>query len=50
MAPTKELSVETMECIEKLIQECYPQWRIAKDIGCSETAVSKILGISLKSI
>ena len=38
-APTKELTIETME---KLIQEGNLQRSVAKDVSCSQSAVSKI--------
>ncbi len=42
MAPTRELSVETMERIIKLLQEGNPSRSVAKEVGCSQSAVSKI--------
>ena len=44
MAPTKEMSIETMERIIKLLREGNPTRIVAKDIGCSQSAVSKIWG------
>ena len=40
---TIELAIETLEKIVKLIQEDNTQWRVAKDIGYSQSALSKIL-------
>ena len=42
MAPTKELSVETMKRIVNLIQEGNTQWIFTEDIGCSPLTVSKM--------
>ena len=41
MAPTTELSSETVERIRKLLQEGNPSVE-SKDAGCSQSAVSKI--------
>lgn len=43
MAPTWELSIETMERIIKLLLEGNPAWSVVKDVGCSQSAVSKML-------
>ena len=42
MAPTRELSIKTMERTIKLLQQGNPTWRVAKDVGCFQSAVSKI--------
>uniref|UniRef100_A0A8C5ECY3 Transposase Tc1-like domain-containing protein n=1 Tax=Gouania willdenowi TaxID=441366 RepID=A0A8C5ECY3_GOUWI len=42
MAPTPEMSVETKERIIKLHKECKSSWNVAKDVGCLQSAVSKI--------
>ena len=31
-----------METIIKLVQESNPQWSVAKEVGCSQSAESKI--------
>uniref|UniRef100_A0A3B5QWB7 Tc1-like transposase DDE domain-containing protein n=1 Tax=Xiphophorus maculatus TaxID=8083 RepID=A0A3B5QWB7_XIPMA len=41
MAPTREMSLET-ERIVKLLEEGNPSRMVAKDVGCSQSAVSKI--------
>ena len=38
----KELSIETIERIVKLIQEGKPKWGVVKDVGCFQSAVSKV--------
>ena len=43
MAPTRELSIKTMERIIKLLWEENPTWYVAKSVGCSQSAVSKNL-------
>uniref|UniRef100_A0A3B5QR73 Transposase Tc1-like domain-containing protein n=1 Tax=Xiphophorus maculatus TaxID=8083 RepID=A0A3B5QR73_XIPMA len=42
MAPTREMSLETKERIVKLLEEGNPSRMVAKDVGCSQSAVSKI--------
>uniref|UniRef100_A0A3B1IG59 Transposase Tc1-like domain-containing protein n=1 Tax=Astyanax mexicanus TaxID=7994 RepID=A0A3B1IG59_ASTMX len=42
MAPTREMSLETKERIVKLLEEGNSSRMIAKDVGCSQSAVSKI--------
>ena len=42
MAPTRELSVETMERIIKLLKEGNSTRSVVKDVGCFQSAVSKI--------
>lgn len=42
MAPTKEMSLETKERIVKLLEEGVSSRMVAKDVGCSQSAVSKI--------
>lgn len=42
MAPTRERSLETMERIIKLLQDAIPTWSVAKEVRCSQSAVSKI--------
>uniref|UniRef100_A0A3B3ULQ4 Transposase Tc1-like domain-containing protein n=1 Tax=Poecilia latipinna TaxID=48699 RepID=A0A3B3ULQ4_9TELE len=42
MTPTREMSLETKERIVKLLEEGNPSHMVAKDVGCSQSAVSKI--------
>uniref|UniRef100_A0A8C1NF85 Transposase Tc1-like domain-containing protein n=1 Tax=Cyprinus carpio TaxID=7962 RepID=A0A8C1NF85_CYPCA len=42
MAPTREMSVETKERIIKLLKEGKSSRNVAKNVGCSQSAVSKI--------
>uniref|UniRef100_A0A3B5QK18 Transposase Tc1-like domain-containing protein n=1 Tax=Xiphophorus maculatus TaxID=8083 RepID=A0A3B5QK18_XIPMA len=42
MAPTREMSLETKERIVKLLEEGNPSRMVAKDVGWSQSAVSKI--------
>uniref|UniRef100_A0A3B1K6C0 Tc1-like transposase DDE domain-containing protein n=1 Tax=Astyanax mexicanus TaxID=7994 RepID=A0A3B1K6C0_ASTMX len=42
MAPTREMSLETKERIVKLLEEGNSSRMVAKDVGCSQSAVSKI--------
>lgn len=42
MAPTREMSDETKERIIKLLQEGKTSRDVAKDVDCSQSAVSKI--------
>ena len=42
MAPTREVSIGTMQSLVKLIQESYPQWKHGESC-CSQSAMSKIL-------
>uniref|UniRef100_A0A3B3YRI5 Transposase Tc1-like domain-containing protein n=1 Tax=Poecilia mexicana TaxID=48701 RepID=A0A3B3YRI5_9TELE len=42
MTPTREMSLETKERIVKLLEEGNPSRMVAKDVGCSQSAVSKI--------
>ncbi len=42
MALTKELSVEIVKRISKFIKEGNPQWSVAKGVGYSWSAMSKI--------
>uniref|UniRef100_A0A3B5PUV6 Transposase Tc1-like domain-containing protein n=1 Tax=Xiphophorus maculatus TaxID=8083 RepID=A0A3B5PUV6_XIPMA len=42
MAPTREMSLETKERIVKRLEEGNPSRMVAKDVGCSQSAVSKI--------
>lgn len=42
MAPTREMSLETKERIIKLLEEGNATRMVAKDVGCSQSAVSKI--------
>uniref|UniRef100_A0A3B5AUW2 Transposase Tc1-like domain-containing protein n=1 Tax=Stegastes partitus TaxID=144197 RepID=A0A3B5AUW2_9TELE len=42
MAPTREMSVETKERIIKLLKVGKSSRIVAKDVGCSQSAVSKI--------
>ncbi|XP_069611187.1 gastrula zinc finger protein XlCGF53.1-like [Ranitomeya imitator] len=41
-APTREMSIETKERIIKLLKEGKSSRNVAKDVGCSQSAVSKI--------
>lgn len=42
MAPTREISLETKERIVKLLEEGNSSRMVAKDVGCSQSALSKI--------
>ena len=42
MAPTREMSVETKERIIKLLKEGKSSRNVAKNVGCSQSSVSKI--------
>ncbi|CAJ0940514.1 unnamed protein product [Ranitomeya imitator] len=42
MAPTRETSIETKEKIIKLLKEGKSSRNVAKDVGCSQSAVPKI--------
>uniref|UniRef100_A0A3P9PNQ9 Transposase Tc1-like domain-containing protein n=1 Tax=Poecilia reticulata TaxID=8081 RepID=A0A3P9PNQ9_POERE len=42
MAPTREMSLETKERIVKLLEGGNPSSMVAKDVGCSQSAVSQI--------
>lgn len=42
MAPRPELSIETKERIIQLLEEGKSSRNVAKDVGCSQSAVSKI--------
>ena len=42
MAPTREMSIETKERIIKLLKEGKSSRNVAKDVCCSQSAVSKI--------
>ena len=42
MAPTRELSIETMERIIRLLRERNPTRSVPQYVGCSQSAVSKI--------